>query len=104
MFISTHLLSINILNLISTLSIAGSNTYAHRTLDYLRPGQSCSSIIGLTKSPKVLPLPAMLIAGTRRVEALRAASRRDGCGIVSERIVTITRALDIFGASVSHLT
>jgi hypothetical protein len=45
----------------------------------------------LTKSPKVLPLPAIEAGGVRR----------NICGSISARIVTITRALDTFGASVT---
>ena len=46
----------------------------------------------LTKSPKVLPLPAMDAEGVWR----------NTCVSSSERIVTITRALDTCGASVNH--
>ncbi|MEC4819548.1 MAG: hypothetical protein SAK29_40705, partial [Scytonema sp. PMC 1069.18] len=56
--------------------------------DYLRHSQSCSSMTELTKLPKVLPLPAMEAGGVRRFID----------GVVSSRMVTITRADDTFGS------
>ncbi|MBA3924565.1 MAG: hypothetical protein H0X31_23840 [Nostocaceae cyanobacterium] len=51
-------------------------------------------MLELTKSPKVLPLPAIEAGGVRRLAG----------GLVFSKTVTITRDLDIEGSSVSHLT